>query len=192
VSAEEGFAESADIGVDLVGCEHDGNAAEQEHQGCKAEKSQWRDVRSDVASLECFPGHDGAQIDEHGRVEQKVSDIWEMRVLDLLAEPAVASKAVASSESYKEIVRAKDAAYADAKNCEKQIKDDHTGGVNVTSTIGEAQESVEDSADDETNCNAQGALPENSDEEVLLDSSFGGGVNECVQSNVEETVEKGK
>lgn len=189
MSAEEGFAESADIGIDFVGCEHDWDAAEQQHQGCKAKKSQWRDVRSDVASLECFPGHDGAQIDEHGRVEQKVSDIWEMRIFDLLAEPAVASKAVASSESYQEIVRPEDAAYADAEDCEKQIEDDHTGRVNVASAIGEAQESVEDSADDETNCNAQSALPEDSDEEVVLDSSFRSGMDKRVQSDIEETDE---
>jgi len=112
-----------------------------------------------------------------------------MRVFDLLAEPAVASKAIASSECYKEIVRAKDAAYSYAENCEKQIEDDHTGRINVASAIRETQESVEDSADDETNCNAQSALPEDSDEEVVLDSSFRSGMNKCVQSDIEETDE---
>lgn len=135
VSAEESFAESADIGVELVGCEHDRNTAEEQNQCGESKESQWRDERGDVASCECFPGHDGAQVDKHGRVEQQIGDIREMGVLDLLAEPTVSSKAVTSSESYKEIVRAENATHTDAENCKKQIEDDHTGRVNVTSAI---------------------------------------------------------
>jgi hypothetical protein len=192
VSTEECFAESADIGVESVGCKHDGNTAEEQNQCGKPEKSQRRDERSDVAGCECFPGHDSTEVDEHGRVEQEVGHVWKMGVLDLLAEPAVSSKTVASTESYKEIVRAKNAAHTDTEDGKKQIEDDHAGRVDIATAIREAQESVENSSDDKTNCDANGTLPEYGNEEILLDCSRRSSMNECIQSNVEEAAERCK
>jgi hypothetical protein len=189
VSAEESFAESADIRVELVGRKHDGNTAEEQNQCGESEESQGCDERGNVASCECFPGHDGTEVDEHGRVEQQIGNIRKMSILDLLAEPAVSSKTVASTESHEEIVRAKNAANANAEDCKKQIEDDHASRVNVTSAVGEAQESVENGSDDKTNCDANGTLPEYGNEKILLDCSRRSSMDECIQSNVKETVE---
>ena len=189
VSTEECFTKSANVRVDLVACKHDRNAAEAQNQRGKSQKSPWSDIRSNVASAECFPRHDCTEIYEHGRVEQQVSNIWETSVLDLIAEPAIPSKTVTSTKGYKEVVRAKDATYSDTENCEEQIEHDHAGRVNVASAVREAQKSVEDCADDEACSNTESALPEDSDEEVFLDSGFRISMNQCVQSNVEESAE---
>lgn len=192
MSTKKCFTESADIRVDLVSCEHDRNATEAQDQGRKSEKSPWGDMRGNVASAECFPRHDGTEIDKHGRVEQQVSDIWEMGVLDLFAEPAIPSETVTSAKGYEEVIRAKDATHAYAEDCEEQIENNHAGRVHVASTVREAQESVEDRADHKSCSNAKGTLPEDSDEKIFLDSSLRISMNQCVQSDVKKSADESK
>ena len=68
------------------------------------------------AGAEVGPGDAGAEVDEHGGVEQQVDDVGQVGGLCFAREPAVPGEARAGAEGDEEVVRPERAAEADGED----------------------------------------------------------------------------
>ena len=106
--------------------------------------------------------------------------------MHLLREPAVSRKPIACTEGNQKIVTAKRAADADGEDGEQEVKDGEAGGVDVATAVAETEHTVEDGAEGEADEGAEGALPEDGEEEPIFDRTAGCGVCEGEEADVKE------
>ena len=96
---------------------------------------------------EIGPREDGAEVDEHGGVEEEVEDVREVCFFCFCGEPAVPGKAGASAEGDEEVIEAEGGAEADREDGEEKVEGEERGGVDVFSGFGEAERTVGEVAD---------------------------------------------
>ena len=128
------------------------------------------------------PGDDGAEVDEHGRVEEEVDDLGEFGLARLHGEPAVRGEAVAGAKGDEEVVDAKGGADADGEEGEEEVEDEEGRFRYVVAAGDEAEGSVEAVADEEADEDAEGALPEDCPEDPLCERTFGALLDEEVDA----------
>ncbi len=149
VPAEERLAVRADVGDEAFQGEDDGDAAEEEDEGEQGDQPARRDGGGELRGAEEPPRDDGAEVDEHARVEEQVEDVGQVGFARLVGEPAVPGEAVAGAEGDEEVVHAEGGADADGEDGEEEVEDEEGGRADVVPALGEPEASVETVADDE-------------------------------------------
>ncbi len=166
--------------------QNDGYPTKQQDQ--EEEQAQLPDstIRRQVAGQEFLPRNDGAEEYEHRAVEDQVDDGWERELFCFLREPAVVREADPSTESYEEVVAPQDGPDAYREDSEEQVEDYERGAGDISPLVGEAEESVGAVAYEQTESNAQDALPEYGDQDPFFDCVAGAGVFQSTEADEEE------
>lgn len=149
VPAEERLAVRADVGDEAFHGEDDGDAAEEEDEDEQGDQPARRDGGGELRGAEASPRDDGAEVDEHARVEEQVEDVGQVGFARLVGEPTVPCEAVAGAEGNEEIVHAECGADADGEDGEEEIEDEEGGRADVVPALREPEASIETVADDE-------------------------------------------
>jgi len=76
-----------------------------------------------LGGAEMRPGDYGAEVDEHGAVEEEIEYLWEVCCFCFVGEPAIPGETVAGAEGDEEVVDAEGAADADGEEGEEQVED---------------------------------------------------------------------
>ena len=139
-----------------------------------------------VRGGEVAPGDDGAEVDEHGGVEEEVEDLGQFGLARLHGEPAVRGEAVAGAEGDEEVVDAEGGADADGEEGEEEVEDEEGRFADVVAAGDEAEGAVEAEADEEADEDAEGALPEDGAEDPFREGALGALLDEEVDAEVEE------
>lgn len=133
-----------------------------------------------------MPRNCSSKVDEHGAIKEQINDAGEVSLLSSLGEPAVASKSIAATKGYEEVVCSQQRGDSDRHDSEEKVENGETGFVNILARCAESKDLVGGDSNDHTEEDTKCALPQYRHQEPLFGDISSGLLHEKVQANEQE------